>query len=160
METKLFYEKTEVSIPEEVKAAYEYAVSNNIKFYRAVSKTGTYYGYLNGRAVRAEDGQEWFENPEYKEPAVTGQVTAEVTLKTAPQTISSAATSENTTDLSVLKEAVQKKINTLLQYKRLYETAADERDMFKKKFEEARGELDAIKADISSYAKEILAENK
>lgn len=36
MEEKLYYENTGVSLSEEVKAVYEYAVSNNIKFYRAV----------------------------------------------------------------------------------------------------------------------------
>lgn len=71
------YEKKPISRSIEIKAAYEYAVKHNIKYYRCISKTGVIYGWNGNAHVRAADGQEWFENPKYVESKITTEVPAE-----------------------------------------------------------------------------------
>lgn len=74
------YEVTNVSETSEIKKAYEEAVAQNSKYYRAVSKSGAIYGWnteainpktgMKGYYIKAVAGQEWFENDKYVEPIV------------------------------------------------------------------------------------------
>ena len=71
-----YYEVKDVSESKEIKAAFDYAVENNIQYYRAISKTNAIYGWdckatigkPNGQHIKALPEQEWFENPYYQEP--------------------------------------------------------------------------------------------
>ncbi len=63
----LHYE-ARATVSHEVEAAFNYAKEHNIKYYRAVSGGGAFFGWENGRHVKAKDGVEWFENPFYTEP--------------------------------------------------------------------------------------------
>ena len=63
-----------VRTPDDIKNVYLKAVEENIKFYRAVSNSGKYYGwetnvvYPQGHHIPAIEGQEWFINDKYVEP--------------------------------------------------------------------------------------------
>lgn len=66
------YEVKDIEYVPQIKICYDYAVDNNIKYYRALSKTGKIYGYFNNSHVEASeynatyiDGELWFENPNY-----------------------------------------------------------------------------------------------
>ncbi len=66
------YEVKGVSNASEIKKAYTEAVADNYKYYRAVSKTNQIYGWNENtnNFVKAQAGQEWFENPHYVAPSV------------------------------------------------------------------------------------------
>ena len=65
-----YYEVKDVSQSSEIKKAYEEAVKSNAPKYRAVSKTNQYYGWDEkaNKFIKAEIGQEWFDNPHYTAP--------------------------------------------------------------------------------------------
>lgn len=65
MDEKLYYE-AEVKYGDDVRKVYDAAVERNAKFYRGISVSGKYFGWADGKFVHAEEGQEWFENPCYK----------------------------------------------------------------------------------------------
>lgn len=67
MEIKDLYYEVRATLASEVEAAYEYAKTHNIKFYRATTESGKIFGWKDGHHVVATDGQEWFENPDYEE---------------------------------------------------------------------------------------------
>lgn len=69
MENNELYYEVIATTTDEVQAAYEYAVANNKRYYRAKTKSGKIFGWIGGKHVIAEDGQEWFDNPHYKAPA-------------------------------------------------------------------------------------------
>ena len=64
------YEVKGVSQASEIKKAYEEAVKLNAPKYRAISNSKLYYGWdeKTNKHIRAEIGQEWFDNPHYVEP--------------------------------------------------------------------------------------------
>lgn len=72
MDEKLYYE-AEVKYGDDVRKVYDVAIEKNVKFYRGISASGKYFGWLNDKFVSAEDGQEWFINSKYKEPEVTDE---------------------------------------------------------------------------------------
>ena len=68
MENKELYYSVNANSSGEVYGAYLYAKAHNIKYYRAVSKSGKFFGWVDGTHVEATSGQEWFENSFYIEP--------------------------------------------------------------------------------------------
>ena len=64
------YEVKGVSQATEIRKAYEEAVQANAPKYRAVSKTNLIYGWdeKTNKFIKAEIGQEWFDNPHYAAP--------------------------------------------------------------------------------------------
>ena len=64
------YEVKGVSQATEIRKAYEEAVKANAPKYRAVSKSNLIYGWDEkaNKFIKAEIGQEWFDNPHYVEP--------------------------------------------------------------------------------------------
>lgn len=160
MDEKLNYEKTGVSLPDEVKAAYEYAVENNYKHYRAVSKTGTYYGYVNGRVVHADAEQEWFDNPEYVEPQPEVQIQK-------PLKPLSDLDGEPVTELIDSEEEEDEEDENLISdpdepcnYKALYEETSDELKYYKAQYEAVSGELARFQEAIFTIVKEFRAANE
>lgn len=73
--TELFFEATEIETAEQVKEAHDFAVKNNYKYYRAISKNGDYYGWVNGKLVKAVAGKEWFLNHSYVAPQISQEYT-------------------------------------------------------------------------------------
>lgn len=63
-----YYEVTGISTASEIEKAYLTAVAENKQFYRAISRKGTIYGWVNGHHKEAPIGQEWFENDQYVAP--------------------------------------------------------------------------------------------
>lgn len=65
-----YYEAKDVSQSTEIRSAYEAAIKANAPKYRAVSKTNKYYGWdeKSNKFIKAQIGQEWFDNPYYVEP--------------------------------------------------------------------------------------------
>lgn len=78
MKDNVLYYEDAVTYGSEVKNVYERAIERNAKYYRATAG-GKYYGWVNGKHVAAESGQEWFDNPEYKEPIVQSEETLIIT---------------------------------------------------------------------------------
>lgn len=110
------YEVKGISQASEVKRAYETAVEQNMKFYRAVSGSGKPYGWVNGRHVLADntnaeviDGEFWFKNDKYIEPQTEEEILDEV-VETLEETIIE--------EESVKEEPIKEEID----YKALYET--------------------------------------
>lgn len=64
MDENLYYE-ADVKFSGDVSKVYEDAAARNAKYYRGVSPSGKYFGWVDGHYVSADDGQEWFENPNY-----------------------------------------------------------------------------------------------
>ena len=67
------YEVKGVSQATEIRKAYEEAVKANAPKYRAISKTNLIYGWDEkaNKFIKAEIGQEWFDNPHYVAPVET-----------------------------------------------------------------------------------------
>lgn len=112
MDEKNYYEKSPVSSANEIKAAYNYAVEHNIKYYRTVSRTGVIYGWDGTRHVRAQGGQEWFENPEYKEPEPEPEIIEAEEVEEAPEEIEEIEIPQdavvNDVTVKELKEEIEK----------------------------------------------------
>lgn len=80
----LYFEK-KVATAADVKHCFEEAVKKNAKYYRGVSGSNKYFGWVGGKHVQIEQGKEWFENPEYKEPILEAPILEEASsLETAP----------------------------------------------------------------------------
>lgn len=109
MDVKLYYEAKGVTKVPEIESTYKYAVEHNVKFYRAVSNTGEYFGWLDGAHIKATKGQEWFINPHYVEP---------VAEEIAEQLLA--------TESLDYKQLYEKEHKKMLKYKELYEKANDE----------------------------------
>lgn len=65
-----YYEVENITQASEIKNAYEEVIKANVPKYRAKSKTNKYYGWdeNTNKFIRAEKGQEWFDNPHYVAP--------------------------------------------------------------------------------------------
>lgn len=137
MENQLYYE-VPVTLASEIKTAYEHVVKNNIRRYRCLAKDGNIYGWVNEKHVKAQVGQEWFDNPEYKE------------------------------NLSAVNENSTKEHDEEVDYKALYEEtkrllleAEDKAANYLKAYTETKWELDEIKDAFFTLAKEFnSAKNK
>lgn len=110
------YEVKGVSQASEIKKAYEEAVKANAPKYRAVSKTNLIYGWDEkaNKFVKAEIGQEWFENPHYVAPAEPIEEIVEETVEEVVEPIEE------------------------IDYKALYEAKCAEFDNLKADFENAK----------------------
>ncbi len=94
-DTKELYYEANAIYGDDVKRVYEEAVTKNAKFYRAKSKSGLYFGWNGDRFVRAGEGQEWFENPEYKAEEFISDDTLD-TVKNTEQIVEDSALIEET----------------------------------------------------------------
>lgn len=144
MADKLYYEKKNITTATEVKEAHDYAVEHNYKYYRAVTEHGAIFGWVDGKHAKATEGQEWFENPEYKAPE--SDIQSDISLN---ETVLEEATTE-------FKEPVNQIVNEdTTDYKALYEKAALECEQYKAECMTVSAELNAIKKAFAVIAAEI-----
>lgn len=149
MDEKLYYEKTNITSAAEVKAAYDYAIENNYKYYRAVTEKGTIFGWGEGQHIKANIGQEWFENLLYKEQTKLQEMLIEKPLtEHANQPINEI--SETVDEAPIVDE-----VPITTDYVALYKEKCDEFEKYKTRFAEIETELSAIKSAFSVIANEI-----
>lgn len=158
MDEKLYYEKKNVTTAAEVKEIYDYAAVNNIKYYRAATEKGVFFGWVDGKHAKAADGQQWFENPEYKEPKI--EITPDISINECglENEHKPVETAEKTVEITT--EEVAKENTT--DYKSLYEQSQeiliktqDELANWVKRYNTIKAELDNIKNAFVTVAKEL-----
>lgn len=149
-----FYEKKNISLASEVQEAYEYAAKNNIKFYRATTEKGEYFGWEKDKYVKAKAGQEWFENPNYIEQ----QLNAEADILPVEPTES--IVEEIIKDTTYIEPIVA--IEEKVDYKALYEeqckvlkATKDELKNWIDMYDTVNKELDSIKNAFAVIVKEL-----
>ena len=131
------YEVKGVSQATEIRKAYEEAVKANAPKYRAVSKTNQYYGWDEkaNKHIKAEIGQEWFDNPHY-------QPIEEVIEE--PQEMVKEVKAQETA------EAVEE-----IDYKALYEEKRKELEEIKGENEELKKGFETLKNDLLFYKSKV-----
>ena len=142
---KNYFEVKDVSQATEIKKAYEEAVKANAPKYRAVSKTSQYYGWdeATNKFIKAEIGQEWFENPHYQapieEPAEEEPIIEEI------------ADVDNETVEEVkaekFEENVEEELKPEVDYKALYEEKCAEYNTLEEEYENAKKCVDYYKQE-------------
>lgn len=156
------YERKGVTLPIEVKETYEYARANNIQYYRCVSNSGLYFGWMNNTYIKAADGQEWFENPDYVAPIkidLDKPIDDEVSVEGNSAPLSKPVETEDMTYDQIPEKEAEMSVDV---YKALYE---EQKVLFEKAQEEAlkyatlygevSAELEAIKTAFAVIAKEL-----
>lgn len=136
------YEVKGVSQAPEIKKAYEEAVKGNAPKYRAVSKTNQFYGWDEkaNKFIKAEIGQEWFDNPHYVAPIETVEEPIEEMVEVANEMVEEVV-AENTTTEKV-------------DYKALYEEKCVELDKLGQKLNKVEQEVKQAKEYATHYSKE------
>jgi hypothetical protein len=138
------YEVKNVAQANEIKAAYDYAVVHNIKFYRAISKTNAIYGWdatpvvgkPNGQHIKALAGQEWFENPHYVEPVVDEKVDEVVD--------------------DIVKQ-VDEVVDEKVDYEALYNQKCKEYDKLREDYDLLEADFDKYQEAVENYKSAIEA---
>lgn len=143
------YEIKGVSQATEIRKAYEEAVKANAPKYRAVSKTNLIYGWdeKTNKFIKAEIGQEWFDNPHYVAPV---EETIEETEDVLDEVVEVA---EEMVEEVKAEETVEK-----IDYKALYEQAQgaikellDENGKLKEEIDGLEKDLDRCEEVINNY---------
>ena len=147
------YEVKGVSQATEIKKAYEEAVMANAPKYRAVSKTNQYYGWdeNTNKFVKAEIGQEWFDNPHYVEPVE--EVTEEPIEEIVEPIIEEMAD-------EVKAEEVEEKVEEkepVIDYKALYEEKCVEFNNLEEEYTTAKKCVDHYKQENEELKDGLLA---
>ena len=146
MDKKLYYE-VPVTTSNDIKNAYQYAVSNNIKFYRCIAKDGSIYGWDGSKYIKAKEGQKWFEHPEYKEHENT--VDPHICLNERFFEEENVSVKEVALNAEKPTETAEEVVKTdIIDYKALYEQAYA-------LLNEKQKELDEIKNAFYVFAKEL-----
>ena len=163
------YEVKNISQTSEIKKAYEEAVAQNAKFYRAISSSGAIYGWnseginpktgLKGVHVKAVDGQEWFENDKYVEPIV--EKTDDEIIDEAVEALDKELDESNAEVQEIVEEAKEEVVNEVateeptteqtVDYKALYETAIAEKDELEAKLIETEKAFADYKAVVEAF---------
>ena len=132
------YEIVGVQAIQQIKQAYEAAVAQNKKFYRAVSASGKIYGWEitpgtpQGHKVNAQPSQEWFINPYYVEPQENVEEVVDELVEIEPE-----------------------QIDDVPGYKEMYEKSVVENKSLQETIESIEAEIEVLKA-----AKEELQQYK
>lgn len=149
-----YFEVKGVSQATEIRSAYEEAVKANAPKYRAVSKTNQYYGWdeKTNKFIKAEIGQEWFDNPHYVEPVeepieemveVANEMIEEVKAEEVKETL--------TTEEIDYKALYEEKCKELEETKGEKQKALDVVDYYKQENEELKNGLLAFKTLLNKF---------
>lgn len=135
------YEVKEVTQASEIKKAYEEAVKANAPKYRAISKTNLIYGWDEkaNKHIRAEVGQEWFDNPHYVEPIEEKVEKAEEPIIEEMVEVANEMIEE--------VKAEEKVAEPEIDYKALYDEKCKEVDGLKEDLETAKKYAEHYKAE-------------
>ena len=144
------YEVKGVSQATEIRKAYEEAVKANAPKYRAVSKTNQYYGWDEkaNKFIKAEIGQEWFDNPHYVAPVE--EVVEEISEEQIIEEVAQVA--EEMVEEVKVEETVEK-----IDYKALYEEKCQEVDGLKEDLENAKKYAEHYKQENAELKDGLLA---
>lgn len=143
------YEVKNIGNASEIREVYRHAKDNNIKYYRAVSKTNQIYGW-NEQAnnfVKAQAGQDWFENPHYQERIEVKTDILEEVEEVANEMVEEVKVEET------VVEQVEK-----VDYKALYEEkcieldkANAEKDIYIDKYQKVSEEFTAYREIVEKF---------
>lgn len=127
------YEVKGVSQATEIRKAYEKAVKANAPKYRAVSKTNLIYGWDEkaNKFIKAEIGQEWFDNPHYVAPVETVEEPIEEAVEPIVEEMVEVAN-------EMVEEVKAEEKEPEVDYKALYEEKCKEVDGLKEDLETAK----------------------
>jgi hypothetical protein len=137
------YEVKGVSQATEIRKAYEEAVKANAPKYRAISKTNLIYGWDEkaNKFIKAEIGQEWFDNPHYVAPIEeTVEPIVEEMVEVANEMVE-----------EVKAEEVEEPEEPEVDYKALYEEKCKELEKVKKGYEVLKNDLDNYKVKVCDF---------
>ena len=139
------YEVKGVSQATEIRKTYEEAVKANAPKYRAVSKTNQYYGWdeKTNKHVKAEVGQEWFDNPHYQPVEEVIEEPIQEMVEVANEMVEEVKAQETV-------EAVKK-----IDYKALYEEKCKELEEVKGENEELKKGFETLKNDLLFYKSKV-----
>ena len=147
------YEVKGVSQASEIRKAYEEAVKANAPKYRAVSKTSLIYGWDEkaNKFIKAEIGQEWFDNPHYIAPVETIEETEDVLDEVVE-------VAEEMVEEVKAEEVVSEEKEPEVDYKALYEekckeleNANTERDIYVDKYQKLSEEFTAYREIVEKF---------
>lgn len=155
-----YYEVKEVSQATEIKKAYEEAIKANAPKYRAVSKTEQFYGWdeKTNKFVKAEIGQEWFDNPHYKAPIVEQPIGVVEPIIEENVEVDNEIVEEVKEEETVVENATVEKSEPAIDYKALYvekcvelENAQKCVDYYKQENKELKDGLLAFKTLLNKF---------
>ena len=151
-----YYEVKGVSQATEIRKAYEEAVKSNAPKYRAVSKTNLIYGWDEkaNKFIKAEIGQEWFDNPHYVAPIETVEEPIEEAVEPIVEEMVEVA-NEMVEEVKA-EETVEEK-EPEVDYKALYEEKCKETDGLKEDLETAKKYAEHYKAENEELKDGLLA---
>lgn len=150
------YEVKGVSNASEIRDVYKYAKDNNVKYYRAVSKTNQIYGWNENtnNFEKAQAGQKWFENPHYQAPSVEEPIEeAEILeeLKEVANEMVEEVKAEETVKEVDYKALYEEKCAELEEVKIEKQKALDVVDYYKKENAELKDGLYAFKTLLNKF---------
>lgn len=151
------YEVKGVSQASEIRKAYEEAVKANAPKYRAISKTNLIYGWDEkaNKFIKAEIGQEWFENPHYVAPVETIEETEDVldeVVEVAEEMVEEVKAEEVEKEPEVdYKALYEEKCKELEEVKGEYENAKKWVDYCRQENEELKDGLSAFKTLLNKF---------
>lgn len=145
MENKKYYE-IPISKTTQLKEAYEYAVANNIRYYRGVSRSGKYYALdENGNLVNLTGKEhEWQENDKYVAPVAVAADPVEDEIESSDNEIEIASDGFTEEDTSNGETAYTKAAEDTVDYKSLYEDAISELDKKNAQYEELESKYNEL----------------
>ena len=154
--TMEIYEVKGVSEASQIKKVYEEAVKGNLQYYRAVSKTNQIYGWdeQSNKFVKAQVGQEYFENPHYVAPVV--EETIEEPIEEVEPIVEEMVEVADVMVEEVKVEEVKENLTTEeIDYKALYEQAQvsikellDENGKLKEELEKKDNQIDDLQEEL------------
>ena len=152
------YEVKGVSQATEIRKAYEEAVKANAPKYRAVSKSNLIYGWdeKTNKFIKAEIGQEWFDNPHYTVPIETIEEPIEEVVE--PIVEEAREPGVEMVGIEVKdEEVVLENTTEKIDYKALYEEKCKEVDGLKEDLETAKKYAEHYKAENEEIKDGLLA---
>lgn len=146
------YEVKGVSQATEIKKAYEEAVKANAPKYRAVSKSNLIYGWDEkiNKFIKAEIGQEWFDNPHYvapvEEPIEEAVEPIEQMVEVANEMVEEVKAEETVSQAKAVEE---------LDYRALYEQAQVSNKELLDENGKLKEEIEGLEKDLDKYVELI-----
>lgn len=149
MENKDYYYEVPIAKASQVKDAYEYAVKNNKKYYRGVSRSGKYYAIdKSGNLINlSEIGKEWMENDKYISLVATNMPEIESEdndIESEEEEIEIASDGFTEEDTGNDETAYTKAAEDTVDYKSLYEDAISELDKKNAQYEELESKYNEL----------------
>lgn len=153
-----YYEVTGISTASEIEKAYLTAVAQNKQFYRAISRKGTIYGWVNGHHKEAKAGQDWFENDQYVAPYdEIGEPLADEPIETAEpiEEVAEEVVENATTETEVGEPVVEEKVEEIAEEPAEEPIVEPQEPDYKSLYEETLKQVDVLEEELTEQDKLI-----